>query len=148
MFFADPYSPWQRGTNENTNGLMRQYFPNGSDLARWNADEPAAVAATVATNPWLPAAGHNIVTWQPREGDIEQIVVSDPHDAFYHQVKMVEHHVAAGHTEAARPSPPPRRLDRDHGATDRVRSTLPAAMTHTTSNRSRTFIGKRTATRS
>ena len=57
------------------------------------------------TNPWLPVAGDNIVTWQPHGGDVEHIVVNDPHDAFYHQVKMVEENVAAGHTEAARPSP-------------------------------------------
>ena len=51
VFFADPHSPWQRGMNENTNGPLRQYFPKGTDLSRWSAEEIEAVAATLNSRP-------------------------------------------------------------------------------------------------
>ena len=68
MFFADPHSPWQRGSNENTNGLLRQYFPEGSNLA---VHSPARLAEVQDKLNARPGKRHQWVAPTERLGALQ-----------------------------------------------------------------------------
>jgi IS30 family transposase len=71
VYFCDPHSPWQRPSNENTNGLLRQYFPKGTDLSRWNDEEVQAIAVTLNSRP------RKVLEWRtPAEVFQEQLASS------------------------------------------------------------------------